>query len=742
MLTKPKTMLRKISVYFMAAIFCFNFQIKQAAAQAPVPLKSGMVISHSIMVKNSYYKFNAGHSSQRSVIEIKGDNIVVDFNGAVLQGSNDKIRPDEFYGVAIVVKEGSNITIKNAVIKGYKFAITGKGIRNLTIENCDFSYNFRQHLNSNREREDLSDWQSYHHNEKDEWMRFGAGIYLRDCDSLMIKNNLVTAGQCGLMMTHCNYGTIYNNNFSFNSGIGIGLYRSSYNKVMNNKLDWNVRGVSYGVYYRGQDAAAILVYEQSSHNVFAYNSATHSGDGFFLWAGQSTMETGEGGCNDNLIYGNNFSYAPTNGVEVTFSRNRIIQNKIYDCDNGIWGGYSFNTLITGNTFKNNNTGIAIEQGQDNKIIGNSFSGERMGISLWATPGRHGAGYESRRDIRSRDYDIKNNSFSALQTVFAINHSEKISLQNNHFNNSNEFIKLDSSVANILIRDNKEVKVLTENNSAGVNLAPVKIQDAKDAMLPENYYNSKQYIMMTEWGPYDFRSPILWLTKTDSDGKMYFDILGPKGNWNIKNIKGVNHLSDESGTVPGKFVVQKRKQETIEIDLKYTGQEIISPFGKKYPAGSPYIFKYEKLYLPVQWDVQLFSFDSTTDPVKNPAAFKKMIKSSTPIIQAKVAELNNSYWNGTKIKLPASKTATVATGTINFPKGKYIIGASAGDIVRVFVDNKMVVNAWNPDDLIDDADYHHEVIMTLRGKHTIRVEQAQWGGYGLLYLAIKPLPQFN
>ena len=27
------------------------------------------------------------------------------------------------------------------------------------------------------------------------------------------------------------------------------------------------------------------MYEQSSHNVVAYNSVTHSGDGLFLWAG-------------------------------------------------------------------------------------------------------------------------------------------------------------------------------------------------------------------------------------------------------------------------------------------------------------------------------------------------------------------------------------------------------------------------------------------------------------------------
>ena len=46
--------------------------------------------------------------------------------------------------------------------------------------------------------------------------------------------------------------------------------------------------------------AAILVFEQCNNNLFANNSATHSGDGFFLWAGQTTMDTGEGGSDTAL----------------------------------------------------------------------------------------------------------------------------------------------------------------------------------------------------------------------------------------------------------------------------------------------------------------------------------------------------------------------------------------------------------------------------------------------------------
>ena len=39
----------------------------------------------------------------------------------------------------------------------------------------------------------------------------------------------------------------------------------------------------------------LLMYEQSSNNIVAYNSVTHSGDGLFLWSGQSTMDSGQGG---------------------------------------------------------------------------------------------------------------------------------------------------------------------------------------------------------------------------------------------------------------------------------------------------------------------------------------------------------------------------------------------------------------------------------------------------------------
>jgi parallel beta-helix repeat protein len=730
-------MIRTLFTLLTAAVLFVMLPGERAAASKPVPLKRGMVITHSVTIKKGNYVLNSS-SLDRPVIQITGHDIVVDFNGAVLQGSNDKNRPDEFYGTGVMVT-GRGITIKNAVIKGYKIAIMGRHLDHSTIDSCDLSYNFRQHLNSTRKWEDLSDWQSYHHNEKDEWTRFGAGIYLRDCNDLTIKENRITGGQCGLMMTNCNQSTIYNNDFSFNSGIGLGLYRSSGNRVMNNKLDWNIRGVSYGYYYRGQDAAAILVYEQSSNNIFAYNSATHSGDGFFLWAGASTMETGKGGCNDNLVYGNDFSYAPTNGVEITFSRNRIIKNKIEGCDNGVWGGYSYQSLIEGNIFKDNNTGIAIEQGQDNVITGNSFSNARTAIQLWATPGRKMSGHYDDKDVSSRNYEIKNNSFSTPKSVFNISHSNNISILNNVVRNPAEFIRLDSTVKDLFIRNNG-ITVRLKDSLKGNELAPAKIEGARNAMLPEGYLDGRQYMMMTQWGPYDFRSPILWWTKTDSAGNMYFDIEGPAGKWKVKSVKGADNLSSREGTVPGKLVFHKNEGKPVDVELEYTGGEVTSPFGKKYPAGTPYLFSYKKDWIPQNWDVKLFSFDKSTDPIAKQKAFKKMINSSVPLKETTVTQLNNNYWNGARI--PGSDIATTATSTVDFPKSTYVIGVTGGEMVRLYIDNKLVIDAWDPSKVINDADYHHEVTLTLKGRHKLRVEQAQYGGYGLLYLTIHPKSSYQ
>ncbi|MEO6039171.1 MAG: right-handed parallel beta-helix repeat-containing protein, partial [Saprospiraceae bacterium] len=513
-------------------------------AQVPeIVLSKGLIIKQSCRVKPQTYLL-AGNPADRfeppvkpalalAVITIAGDHLTVDFQNAELRGTTNPARPDEFYGLAIRIK-GRHITLKNARASGYKIALLAEASDSLSLENCDFSYNYRPRLLSTPEQENEADWLSYHHNEQHEWMRYGAGIYLDGCLHATIKGCHITGGQNALLMVGCSDGKVYNNYFQFNSGLGIGLYRSRRNRLMHNFLDWNVRGYSQGVYQRGQDSAGILLFEQCSNNLIAYNSATHSGDGFFLWAGQTTMDSGKGGCNDNLIFGNDFSYAPTNGVEVTFSRNRIQGNLITECTYGIWGGYSYETVIMGNLITSCGTGIAIEHGQQDTIRQNLFSGDSTGIQLWMRAEQpQDWGYAQKRDTRSRDHNIDRNVFGSVRKPLKISASQNISVNGeNLFFNFDQLLtvtqpneKLRFLRNDIFCRANQigplwqepELKAWEGLNFSHPNQRPTdmyaalqthygelhepdSLADGILAVLPAEHPRGRQWIIMDEWGP--------------------------------------------------------------------------------------------------------------------------------------------------------------------------------------------------------------------------------------------------
>src|SRR5207237_7837631 len=90
-----------------------------------------------------------------------------------------------------------------------------------------------------------------------------------------IGENGAVQGMNGLLLVRCSGVSVRGNNFSFNSGLGVGLYRSSYDTIIHNWIDYNVRGYSHRVYTRGQDSADVLLYEHSAQNVTAPNSLTH-----------------------------------------------------------------------------------------------------------------------------------------------------------------------------------------------------------------------------------------------------------------------------------------------------------------------------------------------------------------------------------------------------------------------------------------------------------------------------------
>ena len=712
---------------FIALLFSQNL----LATPPKREIKRNMVITESMVIKRAFYLFNADDSLNKPLLTIRGNGITVDFNLANLHGSNDKQLPNQFYGLAILI-EGNNITLKNAHINGYKIAVMAKNCKNLRIINSNFSYNYKQHLQSNWLNEDVSDWMSYHHNEQDEWLRYGAGLYLKDCKQFTIAKNTITDGQCGLLMVRCEKGTVSDNNFSFNSGLGIGMYRSSNNNILHNQLDFNVRGYSHGFYYRGQDSGGILVFEQCNENVFAYNSATHSGDGFFLWAGQTTMDKGTGGCNDNYIYQNDFSYAPTNGVELTFSKNHIINNIINECDHGIWGGYSWETSINGNTFHKNRIGIAIEHGQHNNISFNNFDSNReAGIKLWARKLQPSDWvYAQKIDTRSQYYDIGENKFNNEKNGIDLTLTEHITLYKNGFSNTQLPIKKDSSVQALILDP------VTLFDTTG-SLPPI-IGKWKNKSIPKgNFPYGKNQIKMTEWGPYNFKYPYLFLKKIDSNKKYYFDVLGPEGEWTITNSKDMGNSSCRNGHFPQELIVEK-SGEDLQLQLTYTGKAFVNQFGVPQPANTTFQFGFRDYTPTIHWEVNWYKWTTDKDPNKMEEAIKNITENDSPFKTTQTNTLNYTWWGAVGKQLPADSFITVANAIVDLKKGTYRIGLTADDLVRVYVDGKRIIDYWDAGKYIFDEDAHHEAIIELEGKHAIRIEHVENAGYATLIFQLQPL----
>src|SRR6266481_3338590 len=165
-----------------------------------IELRQGLVITKSGRVAPRTYRLPAPASLDSSVITIRGNDITVDFAGATMEGAPSDVNPDDVSGIAVRVDSGRNVRILNAHIRGYKVGIIARGTRGLSLIDNDLSYNWKPRLYSVIEHESLIDWLSFHHNDKDEWLRYGAAIYLQDVKGAVLRGNSALGGMNGLLL--------------------------------------------------------------------------------------------------------------------------------------------------------------------------------------------------------------------------------------------------------------------------------------------------------------------------------------------------------------------------------------------------------------------------------------------------------------------------------------------------------------------------------------------------------------
>lgn len=701
-------------------------------------------------------EYSVVDANDDGVVRIVADGVTLDFAGATLNGADAGASPDAFHGIGVLVENCRGVTIKNARLRGFKVGILARNCQDLTIESCDVSDNYKQHLLSTPDSENGADWLFGHENDANEWLRYGAGMYLDRCLTFTLRGNTGRRGQNGICLNASNEGRVFDNDMSFNSGWGLGMYRSNRNQVAHNKFDWCIRGYSHGVYNRGQDSAGILVFEQCSDNVFAFNSATHGGDGFFLFAGLETLEeTGTGGSNRNLLYRNDFSHASNNGIEATFSDgNRFVENTLDQADHAIWAGYSYNTLIVGNRISRCNHGISIEHGSENRIEGNTFEKNGIAVNVWSGTGSPFAAKPYGKDhrCRSEGYDIVRNRFTNNRLDLRLARTDDVRIRENEFAGAAEWLRASEECKGIEVdRCNVEgpsnvsadVKIAWGLNHFSTPPASAKktapqaialdltrlektvaaptVPGSLDTRLPPETLRGLEYIFVDEWGPYDFASVKLVPGKLVAWRQADVRLLGPsRQRFEVKGVPAGVSVSPLAGELPAALHIAaegaKSRQFAFTVSLPDSQQEL--PFGG--------------LLLHADWNVTFFRWPAN-GPQKPPADWQTVLKSEP--LEERSCESIDFRWGGGAPgdRVPSDYFATVSTAEIELPAGKYRLRTVSDDGVRVYLGNRLAIDNWTwhpPKE--DTADVELQ-----GGKHAIKIEHFEIDGVSQLQFWIEP-----
>jgi hypothetical protein len=80
--------------------------------------------------------------------------------------------------------------------------------------------------------------------------------------------------------------------------------------------------------------------------------------------------------------------------------------------------------------------------------------------------------------------------------------------------------------------------------------------------------------------------------------------------------------------------------------------------------------------------------------------------------------------------------TLAEAGIDFPAGDYELGVSWEDVVHIYIDGQLLLDEWKPAEHLYDESPHRELPVKLTGKHHLRIEQANQGGFATLIIKLK------
>ena len=678
------------------------------------------------------------------VLHIIADGIRVEFEqGSVLRGAPPGTPGDSLEGIGVRLEGVQLVQLKNLQVEGFRCGVLATRCDSLQVEGGFLRRNFRQRLGSTPSAEDGADWLWPHENDAQQWRRnYGAGLCVEESRLVSIQGLKVRDQQNGIILDRVTSSTILQNDCSFLSGWGIAMWRSSENEVRENRLDYNVRGYSHGVYNRGQDSAGLLMFEQCSGNRIIANSATHCGDGIFAFSGKETLgeapapdpdlDYARRGNNDNLFVGNRLDFAVAHGLELTFGFGNTIQSNSFRGNGicGIWAGFSQETAILDNTFERNGEmgyglergGINIDHSRRNLIQGNRFLGDRCGVHLWSLGNPFAATpWGLANDLTAAGNALIGNRFEGVETEVHLRGTVEVDHHHNVF--------LDGE--GVLL--SWDEAFLLEEGATAEAQAGTMLKDTMEmsVAIPQGRgFGGRETILIGAWGPWDFESPLWQRMSTTCNAHLY-------------------RALPENAVVEVRTATQGGVVVTPMPDADGVGSWFrVAPTGTGFQAYSLHVtvagqrFETDGSFLNASWTVR--SFASPCDPREDLETWRAAAAGDA-VATWQMEDLSLAYASGGPkdvapqgiAHLPEAPDAfgTIATAAIQMPAGRWRIRVHSDDGVRLRAGQDLLIDNWTHHAPVWDT---AEMVLAERQTVDFLVEHFELDGYALLEVVIEPV----
>lgn len=134
------------------------------------------------------------------------------------------------------------------------------------------------------------------------------------------------------------------------------------------------------------------------------------------------------------------------------------------------------------------------------------------------------------------------------------------------------------------------------------------------------------IIVDEWSPYDWQSPILWPVNSSRRNPLPLRVLGPAGPWRVVAQRGIAPLSRSSGRMNDTIIVTPRDTGDWRVELESRGRR----------------FSYARFEPPMRWGVNFYTWPDSLDPRKDSLMFSRLV-TRTPIASQQTPRLDYMWY---------------------------------------------------------------------------------------------------